>query len=91
MEYIANGAAKLDEINEMIGLNLESDDYDSIAGHIINLLEHLPEEGETIVDDFVEYKVANVEKIVLKKFIFCFFQKKKENLKKIQKKKLHNY
>lgn len=62
MEYIANGAAKLDEINEMIGLNLESDDYDSIAGHIINLLEHLPEEGETIVDDFVEYKVANVEK-----------------------------
>ena len=59
---MANGTAKLDEINEMIGLDLESDDYDSIAGHIINLLEHLPEEGESVVHDSVEYTVAAVEK-----------------------------
>lgn len=61
-EFMANGTAKLDEINEMIGLDLESDDYDSIAGHIINLLEHLPEEGESVVHDSVEYTVAAVEK-----------------------------
>lgn len=62
VEFIANGAAKLDEINETIGLSLESDDYDSIAGHIINLLEHLPEENETVVSEGVEYKVMAVEK-----------------------------
>lgn len=61
-EFIANGTAKLDEVNEAIGLNLESDDYDSIAGHIINLLEHLPQEGETIVDQNVEYRVAAIDK-----------------------------
>lgn len=61
-EFIANGTAKLDEINEMIGLKLESDDYDSIAGHIINLLEHLPEEGETVVDKNVEYTVSSIDK-----------------------------
>ena len=62
VEFIANGAAKLDEINETIGLSLESDDYDSIAGHIINLLEHLPEENDTVVSEGVEYKVMAVEK-----------------------------
>ena len=61
-EFLATGSAKLDEINEMIGLDLESDDYDSIAGHIINLLEHLPEEGETVVDHQVEYTVAAIDK-----------------------------
>ena len=62
VEYIASGTAKLDEINETIGLDLESDDYDSIAGHIISLLDHLPKEGETVVDHYVEYKVVSVEK-----------------------------
>lgn len=61
-EYIADGSTKLDEINEIIGSKLESDDYDSIAGHIINLLEHLPEEGETIVDNHIKYTVQSVDK-----------------------------
>lgn len=61
-EFIASGTTKLDEINEYIGLHLKSDDYDSIAGHIINLLEHLPEQGESVIDAGVEYQVAHVEK-----------------------------
>lgn len=61
-EFIVNGFAKLDEVNEIIGSNLESDDYDSIAGHIINLLEHLPDEGESIIDDNIKYTVESVDK-----------------------------
>lgn len=61
-EYIADGNAKLDEINEAIGLDLESDDYDSIAGHIIFLLNHLPEVGETVTENNVTYTVNAVEK-----------------------------
>jgi putative hemolysin len=61
-EYIADGNTKLDEINEIIGLELESDDYDSIAGHMIYLLDHLPEVGESITDNNVIYTVDAVEK-----------------------------
>lgn len=61
-EYIVSGNTKLDDINEEIGLDLESDDYDSIAGHIIFLLDHLPEEGETITSDHVTYTVDAVDK-----------------------------
>jgi len=61
-EYIVEGNTKLDDINEVLGLNLESDDYDSIAGHIIYLLDHLPEEGETVTDDHVTFTVISVDK-----------------------------
>jgi putative hemolysin len=61
-EYLVDGFTKLDEINEALGLELESDDYDSIAGHIIYLLDHLPEEGESVTDNNVVFTVAGVDK-----------------------------
>jgi len=61
-EYIVDGYTKLFEINEILGLHLESDDYDSIAGHIIFLLDHLPNEGETVEDNNVIFTVASVDK-----------------------------
>ncbi len=61
-EYLADGSAKLEEINDALGLSLDSDDYDSIAGHVIFLLDHLPSEGETLTENGVTYTVAKVEK-----------------------------
>ncbi len=61
-EFIVDGNTKLDELNEVLGLDLESDDYDSIAGHIIYHLDHLPEEGETVTDQYAVFTVAAVEK-----------------------------
>ncbi|WP_343208982.1 hemolysin family protein [Anaerolentibacter hominis] len=61
-EYLVDGGAKLDEINETIGLNLQSDDYDSIAGHIIHLLDYLPVQGEKVTDKNITFTVENVEK-----------------------------
>lgn len=61
-EYLAEGTAKLEEINEEIGLQLSSDDYDSIAGHIIHLLDHLPTKGEQITDNYVTFTVKSVDK-----------------------------
>ncbi len=61
-EYEADGQAKLDDINEEIGLDIESDDYDSIAGHVIHLLSHLPSAGESVEDNNVLYTVLSTEK-----------------------------
>lgn len=61
-EFVADGNTKLDDINEVIGLHIESDDYDSIAGHIIGLLDHLPVQGESVEDDNVIYTVDAVDK-----------------------------
>ena len=61
-EYLVNGNTKIDDINDALGLNIESSDYDSIAGHIIFLLDRLPEGGETITEDNVVYTVESVIK-----------------------------
>ncbi|MGN0165058.1 MAG: HlyC/CorC family transporter [Lachnospiraceae bacterium] len=61
-EYIVDGSTKLDDINEILELNIKSDDYDSIAGHIIQLLEHIPETGEEVSDDEARYVVETVDK-----------------------------
>lgn len=61
-EYMAEGTARLDEVNEATGLSLESDDYDSIAGHIICLLEHLPKTGEYVTEGNVTYTVKAISK-----------------------------
>ncbi len=47
-EYVVQGSAKLDDINEALHINLESEDYDSIGGYIIEQLDCLPKEGQSV-------------------------------------------
>lgn len=47
-EYLMEGSMKLDDLNGRLGLELESEDYDSIGGLIIGLLDRLPEQGEEV-------------------------------------------
>lgn len=47
--YLVEGGMKLSDINDELGTVLESEDYDSIGGLIIESLDRLPEDGETIV------------------------------------------
>ncbi|MCM1327099.1 MAG: hemolysin family protein [Bacteroidales bacterium] len=46
--YLVEGSMKLDDINDALGTNLDSEDYDSIGGIIIECLNHLPEDGEEV-------------------------------------------
>ena len=61
-EYIVLGSTSLDDIEERIGLPLEAEEYDSISGHVINLLEHFPNPGEHAEDDYAIYTVLESEK-----------------------------
>ena len=38
-EYLAKGSAKLDDLNEALDLHLETEDYDSIGGFVIEQLD----------------------------------------------------
>ncbi|MCR5728119.1 MAG: hemolysin family protein [Lachnospiraceae bacterium] len=60
--FEAAGSAALDDVNKACGLELSSDDYDSIAGHVINLLNHLPTPGESVEQNNVKYTVLSTSK-----------------------------
>lgn len=61
-EFILLGSTPLDDVNERLLLPIESDEYDSISGHIIKLLEHFPTPGEHTEDDYAVYTVLETEK-----------------------------
>lgn len=62
-EYIVEGSMKLEDLQDQIGLDIESEDYDSIGGVIIGLLDHLPEAGEQVeTDNHIVLVVEAVEK-----------------------------
>ena len=50
-EYLVNGSMNLYDMCEKLGIHLESEDYDSIGGSILEHLDHLPDEGESITTE----------------------------------------
>ncbi|PPK83574.1 CBS domain containing-hemolysin-like protein [Lacrimispora xylanisolvens] len=62
LEYLVEGSMKLDDLNDRLGLELESEDYDSIAGLIIGLLDRLPEQGEEVVCNNIRLVVEALDK-----------------------------
>ncbi|MCI8517137.1 MAG: HlyC/CorC family transporter [Hungatella sp.] len=61
-EYSVAAAMKINDINDRLGLELESEDYDSVGGLVIGLLDHLPDEGEEVSDRGIRFIVESVDK-----------------------------
>lgn len=61
-EYIINGSTKISTVNEMLGTEFESEDFDSIGGLIIESLGRLPKLGEKVQYDNIKLVVEGMEK-----------------------------
>ena len=62
-EYLFLGSARIDDINEKLHLGLDSEDYDSIGGYIIEQLDSLPTEGQTIdLENGIRFLVEHIDK-----------------------------
>ena len=61
-EYEIEGSTKLDDLNDVLGTEIESEDYDSIGGHMIELLDHLTKEWETVKEGNYLYSIKKMDK-----------------------------
>ena len=60
--YLVEGSMKLDDINDELDTELDSEDYDSIGGIIIESLDRLPEDGEEVtLENGIHLKVQGIE------------------------------
>lgn len=50
-EFYVLGSANLNNVSEALSLHFTSDDYDTIGGYCLGLLDHLPEKNEIILTD----------------------------------------
>ena len=67
--YLVEGSMKLDDINDALGTNLDSEAYDSIAGIVIEILDRMPEAGDEVttsdgihihVEDVMQNRITKV-------------------------------
>lgn len=61
-EYVLNANIRLDELNEMIGTNFTSEDFESIGGFIIGILGKLPKENEVVEYNSYKFIIETIEK-----------------------------
>ena len=61
VEYIVPGDVKMDDVNEILDLDMESENYDTVAGWVLENVDALPEVKQSIVRDGITYTVEEME------------------------------
>lgn len=61
-EYLVDGNIKIEEINSLLKVELESDDYDTIAGFVIGLINRFPDLHEKIPYQNLVFTAEHIEK-----------------------------
>ena len=61
-EYIVEGSTRIDELNDMIGVRIESEDFDTIGGFIVGEFGYIPEVNETIEYGGIKFVIEEVDR-----------------------------
>jgi len=60
-EYLLDGAVALHDLDDLIGLRVESTEVSTIGGYITHLLGHLPRQGEKVACEGFEFTVNKTD------------------------------
>ena len=66
-EFLVDGSTKISDVNEILNIELESEEFDSIGGYIIGYIRHITEENEIIEMDNIKFNIESVDKNRIKK------------------------
>lgn len=74
--FLVEGSMKLDDINDALNTELDSDDYDSIGGIIIECLDRLPEDNEEVtLENGIRLKVQGIDQNRISKVLMTLPEK----------------
>ncbi len=66
-EYVVDGSARLHDISELLGVDIDSEEFDSVGGLMIGALGRMPEEKEEVVTNDITFIAEEIEKTRIKK------------------------
>jgi putative hemolysin len=66
-EYILDGSLRLHDISDLIGIDIDSEEFDSVGGVMIGELGRVPEEHEEVTVNNVKLTAEEIEKNRIKK------------------------
>ncbi len=59
--YVVEGRTSLDDLGEMLGMELASEDVDTLGGFLYNLLGRVPEEGEEFEYEGITFRIERLD------------------------------
>jgi CBS domain containing-hemolysin-like protein len=59
---VVSGSLRIDEVQEIVGLELPDGEYETIAGFVLDQLGHIPVPGERVSYDHWLIEVLDVER-----------------------------
>lgn len=80
-EYLVDATTRLDEVNDILDIELESENSESIGGYVLGLFNRFPKVGEEIKENNITYKVEEFYKnrIVMLRITLDKSEEVKEN------------
>jgi CBS domain containing-hemolysin-like protein len=66
-EYLVEGSLRLHDISDLIGINIDSEEFDSVGGLMIEDLGRMPEEQEEVMVNNIRFIAEEIEKNRIKK------------------------
>ena len=66
-EYVVEGSLRLHDISDLIGINIDSEEFDSVGGLMIGDLGRMPEEQEEVTVNNIRFIAEEIEKNRIKK------------------------
>ena len=60
-EYTVDGTVGIDRFNDIVNSEIESDEFESIGGFVIGILEDLPEVGDSITFENITFIVESIK------------------------------
>ncbi len=66
-EYVIDGSVRLHDISDLIGVNIDSEEFDSIGGLMIGDLGRMPKKQEEVVVNNIRFVAEEIEKNRIKK------------------------
>ncbi len=60
-EYLIDGSFRISELNEKMELDIVSDEFDSIGGYLVGVVDRFPQNGETVKTDNLTFIIEDAD------------------------------
>lgn len=84
-EYLVDGSFRITDFNDELNLDISSNEFDSIGGFIIGLLDRFPDEGEVVTYEGLTFKVEETMNNRINKLRVILSDEIADELQDIQK------
>ena len=83
-EYVVLGSTKIEDVNQSLGTNFESEDFDSIGGFVIETFGKFPDKKDSVKIGNVKFIVEEIEKNRIEKLLVFTNIKEDDNIENIE-------